>query len=373
MTTGSKTFGTDTSAVFYNRVWSGSDDAASRKAWNPYTAKVTVRESSGNRVYCNPWTHCAVCTPVAQHQLLADYWDIPNSPFSDLLEEATRKAQNRLTDVIRDHGFDLGNYAAEGKETIGMVLSGLSRIRQGLKRARRGDFEGAVRAAAGGDPRGNRGIKATDMSSAHLGMVYGVLPLMGDIYESTEAWRALNARKRTYRASATAQRTLTLDNYPDKDCRVTTTVKVRVGYDVVLAEDISAALSLGLTDPAGIVWEGIPFSFVIDWFLPIGDYLDRLSILPRLSYTRIGKTVKVFQHSSVVPGSQQGPTACTLYNGGFKLPPDYTNEAKYVRFTRSTGGLTASDIIRPKFIGMDGLRGMRIANAVALAHQILKS
>lgn len=371
MTTGTRTFGNDTSAVFYHRTWTGTDDPNARKAWNPYTSKVTTRRSSGNRVYCNPWTSCSVCTPVAQHQLLADYWAIANSPFSDLLEEAERRAQNRLTDVIRNHGFDLGNYAAEGKKTLGMALNGLSRLRQGLKRARRGDFEGAVRAAVGGDPRGNRGIKATDMSSAHLGMVYGVLPLMGDIYESTKAWRALRARKRTYRASATASRTLTLDNYPDKDCRVTTTVQVRVGYDVVLKEDISTALSLGLLDPAGIVWEGIPFSFVIDWFLPIGDYLDRLSILPRLNYERVGKTVKVYQHSAVVQGSQQGPTACSQYKGGFKIPPGYTNEVTYNRFTRSTGGLDTASIVRPKFVGMNGLRGVRIANAAALAHQLL--
>lgn len=305
------------------------------------------------------------------HQLLADYWAIANSPFSDLLEEADRNAQNRLTDVIRGHDFDLGNYVPEGRKTLKMALSGLSRIATGLRRARRGDFEGAVRAAAGGDPRGRTGLRATDISSAHLGMMYGVLPLMGDIYASTEAWQAHKVRKRTYRASATAKRTLTLGNYPDNDHLVTTTVAVRVGYDVLLSEEISAATSLGLTDPLGMVWEGIPFSFVIDWFLPIGDYLDRLSILPRLNYSRIGKTVKVYQHSSSVPGSQRGLTACDQWSGGFVLPPDYTNEAKYVRFTRTNGGLNASSIVRPKLVGLDGLRGWRIANAVALAHQLL--
>lgn len=370
MTTGTVTFGDDTSPVYFYREWSGTDDAANRKAWNPYTVKIVHRKSApGNRVYCDAWTNCTTCRPTASNVMLADYWNVPNSPFTALVQEAERKAQNRLTDAIRGHGFDLGNYAAEGKETLGMALNGLARIRAGLKKVRKGDFAGAVRAAAGGDPRGRSKIRATDASSAHLGMVYGVLPLMGDIYASTEAWRALQARKRKYRASGTARSELTTGNYPGNDFDVNNEFEVRVGYDVILSEDISATLSLGLQDPAGIVWEGIPFSFVIDWFLPIGDYLDRLSILPRLSYTRVGKTTKITQHSRQVVGSQKGWSACSQWNGGFKVVD--TNEVTYVRFSRTTGGLAAADIVRPEFVGMGGLRGMRIANAVALAHQLL--
>lgn len=32
----------------------------------------------------------------------------------------------------------------------------------------------------------------------------------------------------------------------------------------------------GLTNPAEVIWELVPFSFVADWFLPIGDYLKSL-------------------------------------------------------------------------------------------------
>lgn len=33
---------------------------------------------------------------------------------------------------------------------------------------------------------------------------------------------------------------------------------------------------LGFTNPAAVLWEATPFSFVVDWFLPIGDYLKTL-------------------------------------------------------------------------------------------------
>jgi hypothetical protein len=60
----------------------------------------------------------------------------------------------------------------------------------------------------------------------------------------------------------------------------------RVSNDVM---DILA--QLGLTNPLSIAWEIVPFSFVIDWFLPIGDWLDSMQAdagleLLSLNYSR---------------------------------------------------------------------------------------
>ena len=33
----------------------------------------------------------------------------------------------------------------------------------------------------------------------------------------------------------------------------------------------------GLDNPTLAVWEAMPYSFVVDWFLPVGDYLSSLS------------------------------------------------------------------------------------------------
>lgn len=35
-------------------------------------------------------------------------------------------------------------------------------------------------------------------------------------------------------------------------------------------------MMLGFDNPARTIWELVPFSFVLDWFLPIGDYLEQL-------------------------------------------------------------------------------------------------
>lgn len=40
---------------------------------------------------------------------------------------------------------------------------------------------------------------------------------------------------------------------------------------------IRAATQAGLTNPAALIWELIPFSFVVDWFVPVGGLLNALA------------------------------------------------------------------------------------------------
>lgn len=47
----------------------------------------------------------------------------------------------------------------------------------------------------------------------------------------------------------------------------------------------------GLINPAEVAWELIPFSFVADWFLPVGDYLAALDVPFR--FTHLGGTVGI--------------------------------------------------------------------------------
>jgi hypothetical protein len=42
----------------------------------------------------------------------------------------------------------------------------------------------------------------------------------------------------------------------------------------------------GLLNPLEVVWELVPFSFVADWFLPIGDFLSTLDVPFRVSHVK---------------------------------------------------------------------------------------
>jgi len=136
-------------------------------------------------------------------------------------------------------------------------------------------------------------------------------------------------------------------------------------YIAELYEDISLNRSLGLVDPVQIAWEVVPYSFVVDWFLPIGTYLSAWQMIPKLKgrfiYTqRIG-------HKSM-------SLRCTL-----KSPivgENWRYGSATERFEMFRTSRTVSNSLSVPFPTFNSppkaLSPRRIYNAVALIHQLLK-
>ncbi len=55
---------------------------------------------------------------------------------------------------------------------------------------------------------------------------------------------------------------------------VSATISSRVRVD---NPNLFLASRLGLTNPAAVAWELVPYSFVVDWFVNVGDYLNQFS------------------------------------------------------------------------------------------------
>jgi hypothetical protein len=64
-----------------------------------------------------------------------------------------------------------------------------------------------------------------------------------------------------------------------------------MGLYYKMDQKMLATLSgLGLTSPVALAWELVPFSFVVDWFLPIGPMLGAFSAFQGLTFVRGYKT-----------------------------------------------------------------------------------
>jgi hypothetical protein len=50
---------------------------------------------------------------------------------------------------------------------------------------------------------------------------------------------------------------------------------------------------IGITNPALLVWELIPYSFVVDWMIPVGDWLSSLDALVGVEDLRVVRGYKI--------------------------------------------------------------------------------
>lgn len=65
------------------------------------------------------------------------------------------------------------------------------------------------------------------------------------------------------------------------------TLKARA---VVSNPTASTLQQYGLINPAAVAWELVPFSFVADWFLPVGDYLEQMTDTVGLTFSELSIT-----------------------------------------------------------------------------------
>lgn len=77
--------------------------------------------------------------------------------------------------------------------------------------------------------------------------------------------------------------------------------KLSIKYRVPVPPDLKT--QFGLTDLALVAWEVIPFSFVFDWILPVGNYLESLSAFNGLEFSSGTLTQSYFKviKSGLVP------------------------------------------------------------------------
>ena len=118
---------------------------------------------------------------------------------------------------------------------------------------------------------------------SYLEFVYGVQPLKADIYGAADALREKD-NGRPYIVTVKGYGSQRHDLVTTKGVafglfrnveRITQRCMVRLDY--YYTNPILSSLSqVGITNPLAVAWDLVPYSFVLDWFAPIGDWLGLL-------------------------------------------------------------------------------------------------
>lgn len=320
--------------------WNGGDgkyDALGNPKWNAYT----MTSSKSTRI-----------RNLDTGNILDAMIDVPFS-FGDMSNLELR-ALNGLADEIK--GFDFNALVAYGEraQTIKLVTSSLKSLVSCVKHVKRGDITGALRAVgySGAVPKKHR-FNHEDVASRFLEIQYGWNPLLNDVYGSMDAYHKLTQgpRAKIFKSNSALNQVVVVPHPKGTTRQVLNT---RVVYYAKLSEPPSTARQLGLLNPAALAWELLPASFVGDWFIPIGTYLDTTGLFFGLKGTFLKTTV----HKG------------TMIQVGSSLWSGMTSEARYADMQRELP--SSLSVPTPAFKPLDkALSSGHILNAAALLTSIL--
>jgi hypothetical protein len=343
MTTKSSSLNTD--RYSYSFVAIGGDgkfevvDGKQRLKWNDYSCYY-IQERR---------------TPGQSPRFIGDVWFPSGVLVPSLIANDELTLLSRLSEKVKGHSFNLAVAAAEGKKTVSMVSNAIQSIGGAVLDLKRGRFESAAR-RFGVNPRPSR-LSHKDVAGRWLELQYGWLPLLSDVYESSKAYEALTKQPRKELVTVTFTKRFihNASNAPiNYSCEGNAMSGMRICYE--MTEQMSAPRSLGLTDPLSVAWELLPYSFVVDWFVPIGTYLENLNTIPSLRGRFMTTTLRRFSGSAV------------SINPSYNWTVVPTTQVSQVILDRKIS--TSLSVPKPSFNSFeDAMSPKRIWNAIALAVQ----
>lgn len=231
-----------------------------------------------------------------------------NSDFTPVSSNESARLKARALSRLKSQQIDLAMALASRRSTAELLASSAARLAKAYRLARQRNFAGAAK-ELGIRNSVRPGTKSA--SSGWLQLQFGWAPLMSDIYG---AYNELTMNHPTdgemvvVRASdRQASTTEDVFNYSPWGSgyvsakvkrRLIATRDVKVSYWYKLnSQALHAAARNGLTDPAVVVWDVIPFSFVVDWLLPVGQYLRNLTA--DVGFTYLGGSQTYFERREV--------------------------------------------------------------------------
>lgn len=354
----------------------------------------------------------------------------PNLPEWNWQPNIELEALSKLASTIRDHSFNAGIFAAELHQSLETVVLSCRHFLTALVKLKRRDLPGAVRSFArvagvtnsvhgmklraqyarrvGGRAnlaiskatRGNRVFRKYtpaeiaqaremlhlgDVSGALLALQYGWKPLISDIWEMSRAYEfAMDSLRgqgyirkahKTYHWTAprvwqnSTSGAWLYSPQPGNRAFGPSSWTLTVRYRVRIAEQLSLQDSLQLRNPETIVWEIIPFSFVADWFIPIGNYLDARATFSNLKLQEVTVTKLRKREVSVTNWTAGDPNQGV---NGWSLR-GLSRHGLDLEMSRTILNPVALSVPKPAFKGWsNAFSPTHLANGAALIHQLTR-
>lgn len=265
----------------------------------------------------------------------------------------------KLRNKLRESDFNFAVAYAEKTQTANLLKDSAERLLKAAKNVRRGNFKKAAE-NLGVDFKDGRPIKRLPsgeilrhprrpslrgtFANNWLAYSYGWSPLYNDMYGSMVACdKAIRGLPdRMHRSTVACRESFHLSSggsYGSPSLSLGYKVENHIQNTYKLAcrvrvtnPSIHTVDSSGVLNPSLTIWEKVPYSFVIDWVYPIGDWLMQMTPLLGLSVSSVFLT-KVSDQSVSVTFPSPVNSKETTYKA---VPPGKPIGSPQVTYTTQT-------------------------------------
>lgn len=274
------------------------------------------------------------------------------------------KAYNNL----KAQNINSSVFMGEAREGIELVANRLHGIAASIIRFRKSHLKLFLK--AGATQRYNLPREFwCDIPNLWLELQYGWKPAMGDIYgiinelardakTNPPVITARGSHKDSFVENAPLQ-SLGAALQPTLRVKYQERVHAYLFFNMSAEQHVLDSSRLGLLEPASLTWELLPYSFIVDWALPIGNWLSALTATAGFNYLGGGMSKKV---SGPLEATWIPPESGGYYNLHQFIPPN-VQIRKDLHFERECfeGGPPV-----PGLYVKNPLSPLHVANAIAL-------
>lgn len=218
-------------------------------------------------------------TPALPNGARQPDFDFPNSKFvyyafanAVPFPNARNKAFGRLYDKVRQGPASLGVTFAEGRESFEMIANRLTQLHRGYRSLRRGRFKEFLKTFAVKPKRKHRNLvsnKVNQASSLWLEYSFGWSPLVNDVHSAMNALSQPVPAGERFKGSGSESYGFSTGS-EIFSCRG----RCHMGGRFSISNpNLYLLEQLGIANPALVIWELVPFSFMIDWVVDVGSFL----------------------------------------------------------------------------------------------------
>lgn len=296
-------------------------------------------------------------TGAQSRRLTTGNWDtmqnLGHALYAPIFSNLQSRADTECLNKISDSDINIGEALGESREAFAMIAESAAKLAKAIVLAKHGHWKKLADHLGIRKPRS----VAKTTSSKWLEYQYGWRPLMSDIYGlHSEFQKGLSTQWQTFTVSRSVSDS-TLFSWvwgaPLIGDLNKVTFKVDLGVNTSItfrvADPTVARLNqLGLANPASVAWELVPWSFAIDWFIPVGNFLQACTARAGMSFVT-GSRSRRLTHSwegsyplrsvSGLPdkldsfergsGSAKGIVVSRQVLGNFPTPKIYSNPSPF--------------------------------------------